>query len=293
MKAGPAQRRPRADPGVADDAGERGLHGVVDQALTGRGDEEARRPGAGIQLAAPLRVGPERGQGAGVQRDLPTLAELGIPYGQYALVPVDVVPVQAEHLAGPHARRAQQADQRLVGGGANRRGERAGRAHQRGDVSVGIQVGGGPAFRPGEQPGRRHLGGRVESLQVAGEAPHCAQPVAQVGRVSVVSRQRGPGQRQLGGDGGRAGCLQVGDEVLQQPGVALEPGTQRAAHRDVVAGRLAQLDHRAPPGQGRARRRSATRSTLAYKLVVAGRAWRSTCPTSASDAPPASMAVAA
>ena len=45
MKAGPAQRQPRADPGVADDAGEPGLHGVVDQALAvpGRGYSWSRR----------------------------------------------------------------------------------------------------------------------------------------------------------------------------------------------------------------------------------------------------------
>jgi len=230
---------------------------------------------------------------AGVHRDLPALRELGIPHGQHALAPVDVVPVQADHLADPRPRHAQKPDQRLVGGGADRRGQRASGGHQRGDVSLGVQVGDGPAFRPGEQLSRRHLGSRVESLQVAGEAPHRAQPVAQIGRVSVIPGQRGPRQRQLGGDGRRAGRLQVGDEVLQKPRVALQPGPQRTAHRDVVPGGLAQLDHRAPPGQGRARRRSATRSTLAYRLVVAGRAWRSTCPTSASDAPPASMAVAA
>src|SRR6202011_3992515 len=126
--------------------------------------------------------------------------------------------------------------------------------------------------------------------QVTSEAAHEAQPVAQIGRVGVIAGQRGPGHGQFGGDGRRAGRLHEGNEVLEKLRAALELGAQRPADRDVILDRLMQIAHLAPPGHGWAMARNATRSTFAYRFVVARRACRSTWPTSGREAPPANMA---
>ena len=127
----------------------------------------------------------------------------------------------------------------------------------------GVQVRHGPAPGPGQQPDRRHFGGRVEGLEVAGETAHDAQPVAHIGWVDVLSWQPRPGQRQVDGDGLRAGGLHEVDEAVEQPRVSGELAAQRATNRDVVLGRLLQLVHAAPLGHGRARVRNARRSTFA------------------------------
>jgi hypothetical protein len=263
VHAGSAPFRARLEPGVADEAGERALNGDVDQPGARRRHEEARRLRPWTALVAQACVGAESVEGAGQQRQLTALVELGVPYDQHPLGPVDVVPVEADQLTDARPGYCQQPDQRLVGGGPQSRGERTGGSHQRGDLSLGVQVGGGPTLRPGQQLGGWHLGGRVEGLHVAGEAAHRAQPVAQIRRMGVVSWQPGPGQRQLGGDGRRASGLQVGDEVLEKTRVALELGAQSPADHDVVVDRLTESAHCSPPGHGRARVRSAVRSTLA------------------------------
>ena len=87
--------------------------------------------------------------------------------------------------------------------------------------------------------------------------------------------------------------FQVGDELIQQLGVAVQLEPQSAAQVQVAGQRRAQPGHDEAPGHGRASERSASMLTLVYAAVVAGRRCRSTWPISASDPPPASMAVAA
>jgi hypothetical protein len=98
--------------------------------------------------AEPLALGStgaQRRQGARMQGQLPALAELGVPHRQQALVPVEVVSVQPDGLAGAQAHGEHQPGQRLAGGGAQGRAHRAGRAHQGGDVCPGVQVRDSPA----------------------------------------------------------------------------------------------------------------------------------------------------
>ena len=196
--------------------------------------------------------------GAGMQRQMPALAELGVPHGEHPLVPVDVVTIEAQRFANSHARGAQKTDQGLIGGGPQRRGQPSSCVHQRGDVSVGVQIRHGPAFGSGEQPSWRDFGVRVERLEMAGEAPHRAQPVAQIGRMGVVAGQCGPRHGQLGGDRRRAGRLHIGDEVLEEPRTALQFGSQLSADSYIVLDCLVQIGHFAPPGQGWAMLRSAS-----------------------------------
>jgi hypothetical protein len=91
----------------------------------------------------------------------------------------------------------------------------------------------------GQDVGGWDLGGRVQHLEVAGEAAHHHQPTAPVDLVGAAWRCGRPGQRRVGGDDAGAALLEVADEA-EQPGAKrgqLEP--QRAAHRQVGLGVLA------------------------------------------------------
>lgn len=225
-----------------------------------------------------------------MQRHLPALAVLGLEDDEDARGEVDVVLVEADHLAYAHARCSQEPDHRLIGGGSQCWCERTSRFHQRLDLVVRVQVGDSPAFRERQQPCRGHLGRRIEGLEVAGEAAYRAEPITEVSRMCTLSWQFGPRKGQLGGDRRRAGGLQVGDEVAQQMVMVRELGAERPADHEVVLRCSAELAHRTPPGQGWASARSATRSTLAYTAVAAPLDCRSACPTSASVAPLCSIA---
>ena len=98
---------------------------------------------------------------------------------------------------------------------------------------------------------------------MAGEAPHHAEPLAKVRGMGAGTRALGAGDGQLRGHRGSPGGLQVGGEVVEVPGVVPELEAERAAEREVVVHGLAKPAHATAPGQGWARARSATRSTLA------------------------------
>ena len=105
--------------------------------------------------------------------------------------------------------------------------------------------------------------GRVEGVQVAGEAAHRAEPEVDGDRLDPF-RQARPGDRQLDGDRRGAVGLEVGDEAGQDFAVAAELKAQRAAQPQVVIEMIGQRAHDAvPDGQGRAMARSRSTSTRA------------------------------
>jgi hypothetical protein len=186
-----------------------------------------------------------------MQRQLPLLAELGVPDGQQALALVEITAFQAESLAEPDARGEQQPRQGLRGGGPRCRVQPARRGHQRGDVGFGIQVGRGPPRAAGQQASGRNLRSRVDGGQPSGEPADLRQApgVPAPGR---RGGQRRPAQRQLGGHGVLAGGLGEGGELLQEAARSVQPEAQGTADSQVAGDRLGQAAHRAAPGHGRA-----------------------------------------
>jgi hypothetical protein len=245
----------------------------------------------GEPLVAELPVVLHGGHGGGVQREQPVLAELGVAHQQQPAPGVEVFIVEGDGFTAAHAGDRHQADQGFDGGPAQRRLQVLCLGEQRGDVGGGIQVGHCPVGSAGQQAGRRDLGGRVESGEVGGEAADHGDPHPQPARAGA-DRQRGPGQRIGHGDRACLALLQVGDELVQQPGVAVQLEPQAAPQVQVAGQRLTQPGHDAP-GHGRASARSASTLTFVYTAVVCGRRCRRTWPTSASDPPSARMAVAA
>ena len=213
-----------------------------------------------------VQIVPQRSNRSRVQHQFSGLAELAVPHQQQPALGVEVVPVGRERLADPHAGHGQQRDQCADRRPPQRRGQRLRRRDQRGDVGRRIQVRDRPPCPPGQQIGGRDLHGRVEGVQVGGEAPHHRKPVCPP--VHVAGGQAGPGQRRVDSHHRGACVLEVVEELAEQLLWAHQPISQRAAHGQVVAQRVAQRrgHHRSPPvvcGQGWASTRSASRSTLA------------------------------
>jgi hypothetical protein len=208
VKPGSAARRARSKAGNAQEPGEGAAEsGGMKPGARGR-DEEGGRRRLRAEVVAPFCVDVERLQGARVQRHLAALAELAVDDAQQSTAAVDVVAVEADRLADAQPADREQPDQRLVGRRLQRRGEPAGRRHQRGDVAVGVQVRGHPPAAVGQQPCRRHLGGPIERPKVAGEAAHHRQLLAPPHRVGVLGLP-GPRQGELGGHGRGTRLLEV------------------------------------------------------------------------------------
>ena len=247
---GPATRRAGAKAGGAHEAGEDLLDRHVDEPRAEGGDEEARRLRLATQLVSQPGVVPQGPHGARMQRQLPALVELRGGDHEHAVVEVHVAGIEANQLTDARPGHLQQADQRLVGSGTQPRRQRAGGRHQRGDVVLGVQEGDRPAVLPGEQAGRWHLGGRIEGLQVAGEAARDREALAQIRRMGLLARSKRPGHCQLRGERRSTRGLRVGDEVAEQPRVVLQLEAEAAADRDVVVDRLLEGAHAAVRGHG-------------------------------------------
>lgn len=157
-----------------------------------------------MKLISLAGVVPKRRDRAWVQWNLAGLAVLASADHEQTGAQVEVAPVEGDRLPDPQPTHGEQPDQRLVGRGAQWRGDRSRRPHQPLDLGFGIQVRDSPPRRQsGQQIGGRHLRAGVESLHVPGEAPHHGQPLAPV----LGHRRRWlhrPRERQLAGD---AGCL--------------------------------------------------------------------------------------
>jgi hypothetical protein len=214
-------------------------------------------------LVADLGVGGERVDGAGLQRDFAALAELAVDDSQQPVARVDVVAVEGERLADAHPGDGEQPDQRLAGRRVRRALQRSRCAHERGDLLGLIEVGDRAAPADRQQPRRRHLTPGVGQLQVACELPRDRQPITPVGRVSASGGRPGDGMRDR--HRRRVHRLQVGHETQEVVALDRELVAQGAAHSQVLLGCTAEPAHAVAPagGHGRAKLRSAIRSTLA------------------------------
>jgi len=164
-----------------------------------------------MEPVPPLQVAAQRIGCGGVQRQQPGLAELGLAHGQHAADEVEVTAVEADRLTDPHPGHREQADQRLVGGHAQRKPQAGGGRDQRRDVSAGVKVRSGPARPPWDQVRGRHLRRGVDGMQVGGEAADRREP--QRMPALVPAWQRRPRQRVCGGDRLGSGVFQIGDEL--------------------------------------------------------------------------------
>ena len=237
QRARAAVRRAGPQPGGADELAPGGVDVAVEQPGAGRGDEHRRVTGTGVQPVAQPQVAAERGGGGGMQRHQPGFAELGAADGQHAGAGVEVGAVQADRLTDPHAGDREQADQGLIGRRPQWGPQADGRGDQRSDLARGIQVGRGPRPAGGDQAGGRDLGGRVGGAQVRGEGADHREPLRMPPR--RPRGQRRPRERIGGGDGARAGILQIGDELGEQLLGAGELVSQGTADCQVVGQRLA------------------------------------------------------
>ena len=113
-----------------------------------------------------------------MQRQLTCGAAFTFPNQQDALIVVEVVGVQADHLADAHASNHQQRDQGLISGYPQRKPQRGRGGDQRGDLGVGVEKRVGAVGFPRQHIGGRHLVRLIEDVQVAGEPPHDSEPMA-------------------------------------------------------------------------------------------------------------------
>src|SRR6185312_3820431 len=118
-----------------------------------------------------------------------------------------------------------------------------------------------------------YLRSRIEVGDMAREPAHVGQP-QRPGRVPI-RRQRRPFRRELRRGGLGLALLHEGDEVAEPPGLVLVLVSEPLAHAQVLLECGAQIDHCAPPGQGRLNVRSASMSTFAYIRVVSWLSCRS------------------
>jgi hypothetical protein len=212
-------------------------------------------------LLAQAHIAAQRVDRGLVQEDHALVAELGPTHQQPPITEVDVGRVESEAFPEAQAGDRKQPDQRLVGHCPPRRGQFCGRSHEGGDVGRGVQIRRHPASAAAQQALGGDLGGRVDALEMSGEAPHDSQALTPPGG-GGVDRQHGPRQRELSGDVLGAGGGEVGDEVGQQDAVTGQGETEPAADSEIVLHRGVEIYHRAP-GHGWASGRSAAESTRA------------------------------
>jgi len=221
----------------------------------GRREQEARHFWMRTELVPEPDIAHEAPEGRRVQGNRPALLELRGPHRQDPLLPVHVVVIEANRLAGSHPGDSQQPDKGLVGSCPLWQAKGAGRGHEPNDVGVGVQVGGDPTAPIGQEPRGRDLGIGVDRLQVPGQAADHRESLRPP-HWRARRRLGRPGHGQLGGDAGRAPSFQVGDEVGEQPTVLLQLVTEGPVHGEVVLCCLAERAHAAPPGQASASGRS-------------------------------------
>jgi hypothetical protein len=88
-----------------------------------------------------------------VQRHEPGLAEFRVAHDEHRAVEVEILIVESDRLADPHAAHREQAYQAVVGGRPQRGTQPGRRVEQRDDLAGGIQIRSRPA-RPGPQQPR-------------------------------------------------------------------------------------------------------------------------------------------
>ena len=163
------------------------------------GDEERPRAGPRAEAVALGGVARQGFCDRGVQRDQPGAVELRVADRNDPGLQVDVVAVEADRLADPHAAGSEQPKQRLVGRRPNSRAQRSGALQQTTDVALRPQERRRPVPAGGEHARRRDLRRRVERPQVAGkpasDGRQALRPVVGLG----MCWQPCPGDRELTG----------------------------------------------------------------------------------------------
>jgi hypothetical protein len=122
-------------------------------------------------------VGAERGADRGVQRDQPHPVELRVADRDHALDEIDIAAGERDRLTDAHAGRRQQSEQRPIGSGPQRRLETLRGGHHLGELVWRVDEWRWPSPRDRAQPRWWDLVGRVDGVQVAGEAAHRAEPL--------------------------------------------------------------------------------------------------------------------
>ena len=232
------------------------------------GDEQVRRhrTTGPMTLAPGDVIGEDLARGA-VQRNQTGPAELGLAHRQYGGVEVDIPKLEFACFGHTETGHGQQAEQSVVDPGqqcalsiAMWQVERG--PQQVANLFIGVQIRCCPLGLKREQAGGWGLRTWIGRLAMPREAAYVAQSRCPCCRLHVP-RLLCPGKRQGLGNDQSLTLFHEGDEVEQGSTglVQLEP--QMTSHAEVLIEGLSKRVHRAPPGHGKARRRRASRSTLA------------------------------
>ena len=223
----------------------------------------------GKKAVPPPCIGRQDPKRRRMERNQARLAELRFPDREQAFIPVDVLMEEVERLADAHAGDGEQAEQAKIGPPSQRVGRRKllSCAQQPADLLVGVEVG---LCRPRATPHQAdgwNLAVGVDSVVIAGEAPHdLVTHGSGLGAVGAISRRKldGQGCRDVAG----LATVQKRDELVQPNRVALELEAESASQLHVFGHCPIQGVHWTPPGQDNASGRRAFISTLAYSAVV-------------------------
>ncbi len=197
-----------------------------------------------------------------MQRQGTRLVEFAVPDRQHAAARVEVVAVEADRLADPHAGRRQKADQDPVGRLHMRSAQVTSGMHQRCNLLRPIEIRRRAARLRRQKISGRHLGPWVKCLQVPGKEANLGQTSGGPDYVSTSGQGR-PGQRRFGSDMRLAAFTRKGGELAKKPSRLVHLVAEGAPQGEIVGKGIAQVAHRAPSGQWRAIRRRVSRSTLA------------------------------
>ena len=202
-----------------------------------------------------------------MQRNQAGAAELGLAHGQQRGVEVDIPELEIARLPQTETGHAQQAEQAVVDPRQQCaplitvRHVECG-PQQVANLFIGVQIRLCPLGLKRQQSRGRDLRTWIRRLAVPRKDTHVAQSRGPSCRLNVAWLLC-PGKCQSLGNDGSVMPFHERDEVEQSSTglVQLEP--QMTPHAQVLVDGLAKRVHRAPPGQGRARGRSASRLTLA------------------------------
>lgn len=240
---------------------ERRLHDRIAQPFARRTDQQGRRVHTtGAIIAAQVVV--QRRDGARMQRQGAGLVELAVPDRQQAVRGIEVIVVEADRLADPHAGCRQEADQGPVGRLHVRSAQVARGPHQVRDLLPRVEIRRCAPPSRRQKIGGRHLGHLVECAEVPGEEANLGQTSGVPDRGGACGPGR-PGQRRRGPDMRLAAVFDEGDELAEKPLGLVHLVAEGAPHGQIISNSLRQRAHRSPSGQGRAIRRRLSRSTFA------------------------------
>ncbi len=199
MEPRPTGGRARRQAGAPHQAMEGPLDIRVQQPRAGRGDEHRRRPRRRARPVTASHVGLQRVDRARIDRHLARFSKFGQANRQHVIGGIDIATVEREGFPDSHASDRQESEQRAIGGDAMRRAQRPRRGDERAQLVIGVEVGSRPRVAPRQDVGGWHLRGRIDCMDVDGEAAHDREavrrpvPIASVGSVahaSMVSSRR-------------------------------------------------------------------------------------------------------